>query len=116
MRVRPIFDWLNGHRSESRQRLFPRLGAADDKLPFLRDADDQAGWPPNERVAMLEAKVEYPLDELHRLKSYIRSLLLQSSAIAGMHVSDICRDSTVILNSIKSGAQNRDKKGCGEIS
>lgn len=84
MRARTIFDWLRGHRSEPRPRLFPRLGTVDDKLPALRDAYDPAGWPPDERVAMLEAKVEYLLDELYRLKSQMRSLLPLSSTIAGL--------------------------------
>lgn len=102
MRARPIFDWLLGHRSEPRQRLFPRLGTVDDKLPALRDAYDPAGRPPDERVAILEAKVEYLLDELYRLKSHMRSLLPQSSTIVGVRVSDVCRDSTVAFNSLIS--------------
>lgn len=108
MRARPIFDWLHGHRSEPRQRLFPRLGTVDDKFPALRDAYDPAGRPPDERVAMLEAKVEYLLDGLYRLKSHMRSLLPQSSTIVGARLSDVCGDSTVNLNSIKSDTQTRN--------
>lgn len=102
MRARPIFDWLHSYRREPRPRLFPRLGTIDDKLPTLRDAYDPAGRSPDEQVAMLEAKVEYLLDELYRLKSHMRSLLAQGSAIAGIRVSDVCRDTTLAFNSLIS--------------
>jgi SAM-dependent methyltransferase len=83
MRAR-LASLLRARRREPQERLFPRLRMVEERLPALRQAYEPLGHAPDERLAMLEAKVEYLLDELYRLKSQMRSLLPQSAAIAGL--------------------------------
>jgi SAM-dependent methyltransferase len=65
--------------------LFPRLQKVAAKLPFLSSGMyEPSGRPSDERVRLLEAKVEYLLDELYRAKAMLRVALPQNEYISAM--------------------------------
>lgn len=65
--------------------LFPRLSATAATLKRLsRGAWEPANHPAQERIRLLEAKVEYLLDEIYRLKSVQRAMPDAAQVVVGL--------------------------------